>query len=89
MLDEKIDDACVGILVPGVRSVRGTETAAMHATKDKKDNRNIPIHAPKRNSRRGYMSKTRDFLPIINVRELVDDCIVHLRYMDSMQHISN
>jgi len=89
MLDEKIDDACVGILVPGVRSVRGTETPAMHTTKDKKDNRNIPIHSPKRTSRRGYGSKARDFLPVINVRELVDDCIVHFRYMDSMQHISN
>jgi chemotaxis signal transduction protein len=88
MLDEKIDDACVGILVPGVKAVLGG-TKALHATKDQKDDWNIPLHAVTRTSRRGYGKKSRDAVSVINLRELVDNCIIHLKYLDSMQRIIN
>jgi hypothetical protein len=89
MLDEKIGDCCAGILVPGVPSIYSGE--------DPKKLRKVPSCTRSVPPLRGIFRKSgpytrrksRGHLSLIDLRECVENCIVHLKYLDSLQHNRN
>ncbi|WP_321508219.1 hypothetical protein [uncultured Methanoregula sp.] len=89
MLDEKIEDSCVGILVPGIPSVIRKGTAGSHPAIQPRIHKEIPVRGGSRNPKCGYGKDAMNTIPVIDLRELVDSCIIHLRYMDSQKYIGN
>ena len=87
MLDEKIQDSCVGILVPGIPTViskRYTPSRAGRGHVAKK----IPVRNLK-NAGSGKKRDTRDSVTLIDLRNLVEDCIVRMKFMNTMPHAQN
>lgn len=79
LLDNQIADSRVGILVPGIHSIRHEEYSkkrpgrAPEASSPTPQNRIIRSQPPQRGN------GSRDTIPLINIRELVDSCICHLK----------
>ena len=89
LLEEKIQDSCVGILVPGIPSIvedgfTGTRHGRGHTIQKKTPVRGI-IRTPVP-CRKGH---ARNSISLINLRELVENCIVQLRYMTPLHYTSN
>jgi hypothetical protein len=80
MLDEKLGDSCVGILVPGIPSA--VTPAPASPARHLEEYHDIPVHVVKRNQK-----KARDAIPVIDLRELVEKCLIRLIYYNSQPGI--
>ncbi|MFA4876476.1 MAG: hypothetical protein WC586_03610 [Methanoregula sp.] len=76
MLDERLGDSCVGILVPGIPSAIAPADSA--PARGPKEHHDIPVHEVKSSQK-----KARDAIPVIDLRELVENCLIRLRYYHS------
>ena len=88
MLDEKIQDSCVGILVPGIptainKSYIPSRTGRTHSSKK------IPVRSLARTTGSGKKRGARDSVTLIDLRNLVEDCIVRMKFMNAMPHAQN
>lgn len=83
MLDEKIADCSVGILVPGTPSFLTGEFTKKPAGTNSLTRTVIPLRVIFRNSGPGSWRTPRGTCSLINLRECVENCIVHLKYQDS------
>jgi hypothetical protein len=89
MLDEKIGDCCAGILVPGVPSIYSGEYPKKIRGAHSRSRSVPPLRGIFRKSGPGSRRKSRDSFSLINLRECVENSIVHLKYLDSLQHNRN
>jgi chemotaxis signal transduction protein len=88
LLDEKIQDFCVGILVPGIPSIQKREFTAAGSRKNSRARTGTPLRGIVRGKTPGLRARSAP-VQIIDLRELVENCIVHIRYMDSLQQTGN
>ena len=89
MLDEKIQDSCVGILIPGIptalnKSYTPTRAGIRHTAQKK-----IPVRSLVRNTTPGKKRGARNTVTVIDLRNLVDNCIVRMKFKHSMHHAQN
>jgi hypothetical protein len=87
MLEEKIQDCCVGILVPGIPVIL-TGKYPEDGTDSKSRSTMFPLVTIE-NSRRGAVRKSRCTVSLIDLRQFVENCIVRIRYADLQKHDQN
>jgi len=83
MLDEKIADCGAGILVPGIPSFLTGEYPKKPAGTNSRTCSVTPLQGIFRNSGPGSWRTFRGTCSLLNLRECVENCIVHLKYQDS------
>jgi len=89
LLDEKIQDCCVGILVPGIPSILEKGYTGTRTGKRRNPRKKTPLRGTVRTTPPGSRRRARTSISIIDLRELVDNCIVHLKYMNSLHYAGN
>ena len=88
MLDEKIQDSCVGILVPGIPTVINKRYTPSRAGREHVAKK-IPVRSLVKKTGAGTKRDARDSVTLIDLRNLVENCIVRVKFMNSMQHAQN
>jgi hypothetical protein len=79
MLDERVGDCCIGVIVPGIPSVIGRECPKVRpAKKFTGVQKKYPAWVERRLTRRSG-KKQGEYLSLINLRDLVDQSIVHMK----------
>jgi hypothetical protein len=82
MLDERILDSCVGILGPGVPEVRNQVFTRVRAGRGLKTGHKTPLRGVSTGTRTNARKKGRNKTSLIDLRELVENCITTLKFMD-------
>jgi chemotaxis signal transduction protein len=89
MLNEKIADCCVGILVPGIPSFSAKEVSRGTSSSNSSSRVKNQRGCSSRPALSGNPGKTGKAVSMIDLREFVENCIVTLKYSDSIRHNLN
>jgi len=89
LLEEKIQDCCVGILVPGIPTIHEKGYNGTTLRRRQRIQKKTPIRGTIRTTAPGKRRRSRDCVSIIDLRELVDNCIVHVKCMNSLHYAGN